>query len=116
GPRIAPFSKTNNALSLCRSLTNVMSRSTALSPSCISAVLTKNCWVKPPHRTLFALRSTMPNDTDVLRQQRQLRELSASVTRALADDPAVYIRQHHFFKAHRALNQYAPHLRLQDDE
>lgn len=58
----------------------------------------------------------MPNDTDVLRQQRQLRELSASVTRALADDPAVYIRQHHFFKAHRALNQYAPHLRLQDDE
>lgn len=50
------------------------------------------------------------------REQRLIRELSASVTRALAADPAVHIRQQQFFKGNRALTRHAPHLRLQPEE
>lgn len=58
----------------------------------------------------------MPNSNDLSRQQRQLRELSAAVTRALAADPTVHIRQQHFFKGNQSLANYAPHLRLHDEE
>lgn len=58
----------------------------------------------------------MPNTNDLSRQQRQLRELSAAVTRALADDPTVHIRQQHFFQGNTSLANYAPHLRLDKEE
>ena len=58
----------------------------------------------------------MPNSNDLSRQQRQLRELSAAVTRALAADPSVHIRQQHFFKGNQSLANYAPHLRLHEEE
>ncbi len=51
-----------------------------------------------------------------LREQRRIRELSAMVTRALADDAQVHIRQQLFFKANRPLVALAPHLRLHDTE
>lgn len=58
----------------------------------------------------------MSNSADLLRQQRLIRELSASVTRALAADSTVHIRQQQFFKGNRSLNSYAPHLHLQEQE
>lgn len=58
----------------------------------------------------------MPNSNDLSRQQRQLRELSAAVTRALAADPSVHIRQQHFFRGNQSLANYAPHLRLHEEE
>lgn len=61
-------------------------------------------------------KESMSSSTDLLRQQRLIRELSASVTRAIAADPAVHIRQQQFFKGNRSLNNYAPHLRLQEQE
>lgn len=47
-----------------------------------------------------------------LREQRRIRELSAMVTRTLADDAHVHIRQQLFFKANRPLVALAPHLHL----
>lgn len=58
----------------------------------------------------------MSQSNDLSRQQRQLRELSAAVTRALAADPTVHIRQQHFFKGNQSLANYAPHLRLHEEE
>ena len=58
----------------------------------------------------------MTDSTELLREQRLLRELSASVTRALADDPSVHIRQQRFFKGNQPLADHAPHLRLHDSE
>lgn len=58
----------------------------------------------------------MPNTNHLSRQQRQLRELSAAVTRAMAADPTVHIRQHHFFRGNQSLANYAPHLRLHNEE
>lgn len=51
-----------------------------------------------------------------LREQRRIRELSAMVTRALADDAHVHIRQQLFFKANRPLVALAPHLHLHEIE
>lgn len=58
----------------------------------------------------------MSSSSHLSREQRLIRELSASVTRALAADPAVHIRQQQFFKGNRALTRHAPHLRLQPEE
>ncbi|OFV47437.1 VWA domain-containing protein [Oligella sp. HMSC09E12] len=55
------------------------------------------------------------NTTDQLRQQRRLRELNASTTRALTADPKVHIRQQQFYQGNHVLN-YGPHLRLQEVE
>lgn len=44
----------------------------------------------------------MPTSTEVLRQQRRIRELSAAVTRALAADPSIHLRQQQFFRAIKA--------------
>lgn len=51
-----------------------------------------------------------------LREQRRIRELSAMVTRAMADDAQVHIRQQQFFRGNRPLMTLAPHLRLHDTE
>ena len=58
----------------------------------------------------------MTASTDALRHQRRVRELSAAVTRALAADPSIHLRQQHFFKGNQSLASYAPHLRLQPEE
>ena len=58
----------------------------------------------------------MPTSTEVLRQQRRIRELSAAVTRALAADPSIHLRQQQFFQGNQSLASYAPHLRLQANE
>lgn len=58
----------------------------------------------------------MLDETSRLRQQRLLRELSASVIRAIGNDPSIHVRQHNFFKAEQRLKNYAPHLRIHETE
>ncbi|MGG4603396.1 cobaltochelatase CobT-related protein [Paenalcaligenes sp. Me131] len=58
----------------------------------------------------------MNSPTPDLREQRRVLELSAMVTRALADDPHVHIRQQLFFRENRPLVTLAPHLRVHDSE
>ncbi len=58
----------------------------------------------------------MSSPNSDLRAQRRVLELSAMVTRAVADDPHIHIRQQLFFKANRPFITLAPHLRVHEQE
>lgn len=58
----------------------------------------------------------MLEDIDQIRRQRLLRELTASVIRAVGNDPAIHVRQHQFYQDTQPLRSLAPHLRLHNDE
>ncbi len=54
--------------------------------------------------------------TATLREQRRIRELSASVIRALSNNPYIHVRQNWFFDGNTPMVSYAPHIQLKETE